>query len=76
MIEFREHTTVWGKVIMSDDPVAVIKNDTVYLSGDYTVEQLRQILEAAQQSVEPTLDTSPLFAPQPCVVCGQMVCNH
>lgn len=34
------------------------------------------IREAAQQSVEPTLDTSPVFVPKPCVTCGQMVCNH
>jgi hypothetical protein len=56
-----------GQYMQVTDEIAqqVFEGFTVIRSG-----------EAVEHSVEPTLDTSPVFVAQPCIVCGQMVCNH
>jgi len=55
-IIFEEHTSrMGGKHLMSNEPFAVIRESgEIYLSGDYTIEELRAILEAAEHSVRPT----------------------
>ena len=54
-IIFEEHTSrMGGKHLMSDEPFAVIRESgEIYLSGDYTIEELRAILEAAEQRCHP-----------------------
>lgn len=49
-IIFEEHTSrMGGKHLMSDEPFAVIRESgEIYLSGDYTIEELRAIIEAAE----------------------------
>ncbi|GJQ53402.1 MAG: hypothetical protein HKUEN02_22490 [Anaerolineaceae bacterium] len=58
-IIFEEHTSrMGGKHLMSDEPFAVIRESgEIYLSGDYTIEELRAIIEAAEQSFAPRPET-------------------
>jgi len=43
-----------GKHLISDEPFAVIRESgEIYLSGDYTIEELRAILEASKQKTRP-----------------------
>lgn len=55
-IIFEEHESRMGsKHLMSEEPFAVIRDSgEIYLSGDYTIEELRAILEVAEHSVHPT----------------------
>jgi len=57
---FEEHKSrMGGKHLISDEPFAVIRESgEIYLSGDYTIEELRAILEASEQKMHPTLGKS------------------
>jgi len=52
---FEEHKSrMGGKHLISDEPFAVIRESgEIYLSGDYTIEELRAILEASEQKTRP-----------------------
>lgn len=65
-IFFEEHTSrMGGKHLMSDEPFAVIRESgEIYLSGDYTIEELRAIIEAAEHSVQADGLT-------PCPICAK-----
>jgi len=59
-VVFKKHKSrIGGKHLISDEPFAVIRESgEIYLSGDYTIEELRAILEASEQKIHPTLGES------------------